>query len=218
MAEMRVEIIIPAVLPGWWKDLAVKRYAKYASPCTILHGTDLSALDKLEDRPMAKLVLEKAAQAAARGADACIIDCFGDPGLELCVREIKIPVIGVGMAGMLVASGLLRKFAIITSEQAAVRAIQKNAIRYGVATHLYTVASIDIPPVEVPKRQDEVRERLVETAISLCEEVKVLLLGCTELAEYTDYLKPKLAAKNAKIINPIATAIKLAETRAILGV
>jgi allantoin racemase len=60
-------------------------------------------------------VVETIASAADDGApDACLIACFGEPGLLAARRRFAFPVVGMAEASMLTAMQLGGKFAILT--------------------------------------------------------------------------------------------------------
>jgi len=217
---MNIEILIPVALPEAWRRVAVARYAKYALPDTTFQGRDLSGskISAIDYHSAPKAIVEIARLAEAGGADACIIDCFTDPGLEECSTALRIPVVGVGQAGMLFAHAAARRFAIITSEEDVIRFIEENAARYGVASHLHFIASIDMPFNEIPDHADVALNRLEQIGKSLLDEVTTFVLGCTELAEMSDALCQRLRQLNpdVRVINPLEAATHLAETQVLL--
>jgi len=90
---MKIEILIPVALPENWRKVAVARYAKYASPSTVLHGTDFTGLLEggMNYSQAPRLVLRNALKVEENGADACIINCFTDPALGECSSRLEIP-------------------------------------------------------------------------------------------------------------------------------
>lgn len=219
---MKIEILIPVALPENWRKVAVARYAKYASPSTVLHGTDFTGLLEggMNYSQAPRLVLRNALKVEENGADACIIDCFGDPALAECSSQLQLPVVGVGMAGMHLAFAVSESFAIITSEGSIITEIEANAHRYGVTSRLHSVSAIDVPAAEILSNSEEVMRRLVQMSKNLLDAAPTLILGCTELAEMAGPLRQKLRllTPGVRVINPILPAIRLAETRVMLGV
>lgn len=217
---MNIDILIPVALPEAWRRVAVARYAKYALPDTTFRGRDLSGakISVIDYHSAPKAIVEIARQAEAGGADACIIDCFTDPGLEECSTALKIPVVGVGQAGMLFAHAVAQRFAIITSQDDVIRIIEKNASRYGTATHVHSIASIDMPFNEIPHHAQVALDRLEQIGKSLLNEITTFVMGCTELAEMSDALCQRLRRLNPKVrvINPLEAATHLAETQFLL--
>lgn len=218
---MKIEILIPVALPETWQKVAVDRYAKYASPSTALHGTDLTGLieGSMNYSQAPRLVLRNALKAEENGADACIIDCFTDPALGACSSQLEIPTVGVGMAGMIFAFAVSKSFAIITSESKITSLIEANAHRYGVTSRLQSVTSIDIPVEAIPKNLEKTMSRLLTAAKKLLGRTSTFVMGCTELAEMAEPLCQELRLLEARtqVINPIGAATRLAETRVMLG-
>lgn len=218
---MKIEILIPVALPETWQKVAVDRYAKYASPSTALHCTDLTGLieGSMNYSQAPRLVLRNALKAEENGADACIIDCFTDPALGACSSQLEIPTVGVGMAGMIFAFAVSKSFAIITSESKITSLIEANAHRYGVTSRLQSVTSIDIPVEAIPKNLEKTMSRLLTAAKKLLGRTSTFVMGCTELAEMAEPLCQELRLLEARtqVINPIGAAMRLAETRVMLG-
>lgn len=218
---MDIDILMLMALSKDRREIVVGRYARYALPDTVFRGRDLGdiGIEKMvyDDSPVGILTI--AAHAEEDGADACIIDCFTDPGLEEASHKLNIPVIGVGQAGMLLAHAIRRRFAVITTEEAIARKIRENAMHYGLASNLHSVSAIDIPFDQVPKRVDEMLERLARVGKDLLSEVVTLVMGCTELAElsarFCEILKEH--QPNVQVVNPLTAATRLAETIVLSG-
>ncbi len=217
---MNIDILIPVALPEAWRRIAVARYAKHALPNTTFRGRDLSGYktSTIDYHSAPEAIVEIARQAEAGGADACIIDCFTDPGLEECSTTLRIPVVGVGQAGMLFAHAAAQRFSIITSEDDVISMIEKNASRYGTATHIHSIVSIDVPFNEIPHHAQLALNRLEQIAKELLDEVTTFVMGCTELAEMSNALSRRLRKLNpeAQVINPLKAATHLAETQFLL--
>jgi len=217
---MNIDILIPVTLPEAWHRVAVERYAKHALPNTVFRGRDLSGskIPVINYHSAPKAIVEIARQAEGGGADACIIDCFTDPGLEECSTTLRIPVVGVGQAGMLFAHAAVQRFSIITSEEDVICIIEKNASRYGTATHLHSIVSIDMPFNEIPHHTQVALDRLERIGKALLDEVTTFVMGCTELAEMSAVLCQRLRRLNpeVQVINPLEAATHLAETQFLL--
>ena len=59
-------------------------------------------------------LIRKARDAEEQGADAIVIDCLGDPGLDAVREAVGIPVVGPGEAAFHLACTLGHKFGVIT--------------------------------------------------------------------------------------------------------
>jgi len=216
-----VNILIPVRLPDWWRELAIERYAKHTSKETDVVGIDLTPeqQEQLTDDRLPGFLLENARVQEAVRADAHIIDCFSDPGLALLSQELTGPVVGVGQAGLWFAHGRFHRFAVITSERGSAERIRGNAARSSLDHRLEDVLSIDIPAGEIPGASDRAFNAVAELAQGLSDRVDGLVLGCTELVEFTPRLETRLAGgrkARIRVVNPIAVAIRLAELRILL--
>ena len=218
---MKIELIIPYVLTEDWIMMAVNRYVPFAHSSTELHGVDLSdaAPKEVTAENTPQLVVERALRAQEEGADACIVDCFYEAGLEESRAVLKIPIIGAGEAAMLFAYGLRAPFAVLTSDQEGIAVVPEHARRYGFDSRLHSVVSIDLPWQEIPERPEEALSKMEEEALMLDSTVQTVVIGCTDLAAMSRPLQDNLMAKNRdiKVVNPIAAAIGLAEMRVALG-
>jgi allantoin racemase len=173
-----------------------------------------------DEAKAAQLIVKNALKAEEDGVDACIIDCFYDRGIEECSSALRIPVVGVCMAGMLLAYSMPGKFAVITTEKTGIPRIESNAHRYGVASKLQSVVSIEYPWQEIPTHSEEVAQLLVQAGKELVSVASTFILGCTDLSNMADPLREELRslAPNVRVIDPILPAIHLAEIRATVEV
>lgn len=101
----------------------------------------------------------------ARGdlaADAILLGCFGEPGLE-AVREISpVPVLGMLEASVLCALQLGERFAIVTPGLRWPRMIEERLHALGVAHHCLEIVPVRVEDLALPLRQEQVSERLME--------------------------------------------------------
>ena len=211
---MKIKILIAVELPEQWFEKAVGRYAKWSLPDTGCSGYDPSYLNNEVEDP-GKLVMEMASRAKEEGADGCIIDCFGDPGLEKSRNKVDIPVVGVGEQGMFFARTLGSEFGMITSDDSALEDIKKNANFYGLGENMKRASSISVPAEEVPNKLKKVKGLLLDEALKFPRDISTIVLGCTELAELAPGLTRSLRkeGRNVLVINPIMITVRQLETR-----
>ncbi len=218
--RMKLHVLIPVSLPEHWRRTALERYRCFVDPRTQVEGTDLSRKQqtRADGGALTEVLLENGRQAEAQGTSACIIDCFGDPGLAELGTALKCPVVGVGHAGMHHAYGLGVPFGVVTSEQSVVGEIEANAERYGFASRLVRVGAIGISAAEVPSRRLEAVSKLREWAEELAGQCGLVVLGCTELATLGAEVEAQVSpdAGMPRWVNPIGAAVGLAQTRVLL--
>ena len=212
---MDIRVLIPVELSGEWFDKAVRRYGKWCLPGTTCRGYDPTCIEADVPDDWGVSMVKMANRAESDGADGCILDCFTDPGLEECRQAVDVPVFGVGEQGMFFARTLSQKFGMITSDDSALGEIEENAERYGLGDNLVKTGSISIPATEIPDNLDQVKDRLLDEALKIPDEVSTIVLGCTELAELAPHLFSELQRKGREVfvLNPIMVTIRQLETR-----
>ena len=72
----------------------------------------------------------------ARDADAFVIACFDDTGLEAARCATPAPVIGIGEAAFHMASLIAAKFSVVTTLSRSIVPIEHNLERYGLRVSL----------------------------------------------------------------------------------
>jgi allantoin racemase len=78
------------------------------------------------------------------GADAYLIGCFGDPGLD-AIREVTdAPVVGIGEATYRAMASVSRRFAVITTLRRGIPELVEGMDRYGVASRCVGVLASEI--------------------------------------------------------------------------
>ncbi|GAA3526053.1 aspartate/glutamate racemase family protein [Nocardioides daeguensis] len=165
--------------------------------------------------------LRGVAAAEADGADAVVIDCMGDPGVEAARELVTVPVMGPAQAAMHVAAMLGHSFSVLATQEAVVPMLHDLARRYGVAERLCSIRAVDIPVLEL---EDAARLRgaLLDAALDAVVQdgAHVLVLGCTGMAGFAAELSAALADRGhpgIPVVDPITAALRLAEAIAGMG-
>ncbi len=81
---------------------------------------------------------------AGAGADAIVIACFDDTGLEAARCATDVPVIGIGEAAFHVASLIAERFSVVTTLARSIAPIQHNLARYGLASRCARVRASEV--------------------------------------------------------------------------
>jgi len=214
-----VNILIPVSLPDWWEELAIGRYRAHAGGDTHVTGAALTNVQQeaAVGGCLADVLYDNAQAAEQDGAGVHVIDCFGDPVMAELRDRLERPVTGVGHAALHFAYGFSHSFAVITSEALGVNEIVEHACAYGVAERLTECLAVDIPAAEIPDRAEETLERLESVAVSLGVPPQMIVLGCTELAEFTTQLQQRMRRQGVQtvVLNPLIAAIRWAEAAAL---
>jgi allantoin racemase len=75
----------------------------------------------------------------ARDADAFVIACFDDTGLEAALCATLAPVIGIGEAAFHMASLVAAKFSVVTTLSRSIVPIEHNLAKYGLLSRCAAV-------------------------------------------------------------------------------
>lgn len=149
-------------------------------------------------------------------ADAVIIACFDDTGLDAVRCAVDVPVVGIGEAAYHAASFLSCRFSVITTLRRSVPGIEDNLTRYGLAKRCTHVRATEIPvlaleegdPATLAKIEDEIRCSIDE------DQSEAIVLGCAGMADLMQRLSDKFGLP---VIDGIACATTFAEALAATG-
>ena len=154
-------------------------------------------------------VLEEVSKASADGADAIIIACFDDPGLDQARASVSIPVLGIGEAGFHAAMLLAGRFSVVTTLPVAIPALEENLAHYGMAG---ACAKVRAAGVKVLDLEDEhsgaVAKVSAEIARAKAEDgVGAIVLGCAGMADLAARFE---AGHGLKVIDGVGAAAAFA--------
>ena len=219
---MKIGVVLPTSNP----DLLAGRQALYARWAR--HGTEVSArlLDErvpVEADPSDGFVLpeilQQITEAEQDTADAVIIDCMEDPGVEEGRRLVNIPVIGPGHAAMTLAAALGYKFSILYPLQ------QTTLIERMVAHHhismLASIRYLSCGLEGILSSDSTTLTVLEQTALAAIIEdgAHVIIPACTLTSHLAQQLQERLREKGypVPVVDGPSTAVKLAEALVDLG-
>ena len=155
-------------------------------------------------------MLTQIAAAEAEGAQATVLACFDDPGLDAAREVAAGPVIGICQAGVQAAMILAKRFSIITTLPRSVPAIEDLVDRYGAHRHCRKVRSINLPVLALESdRSHAYAMLLAEIARARDEDgAEAVVLGCAGMSDLAEKLT---AETGVVVIDGVTVAIKLAE-------
>ena len=160
-------------------------------------------------------ILQAVRDADKSGADACLISCFGDPGLEAAREIAQIPVIGAAETSMHLAATLGHRFSVVTVLPEVKPRMWNRAQIYGLASRIASIRDIQMPVLDLDKDRQEIKQRLVEQSKIAIEKdgAQVIALGCTGMVGMAASLKQDLwaAAYEVPVIDPVHAMVKFAE-------
>jgi allantoin racemase len=161
-------------------------------------------------------LLKEIFEAERNGADAHIIACFDDTGLDAARAIASKPVIGIGEASFHAASLVAHSFCVVTTLSCSAPIIEDNIQRYGFGRRCRQVFATDIPVLELENPESRAADRIsdfIEKSIQLGAEAVVL--GCAGMAEFAAELQEK---HKLPVIDGVSAAVGLAEMLVKCGI
>ncbi|MFC8503583.1 aspartate/glutamate racemase family protein [Pedococcus sp. NPDC057267] len=149
-------------------------------------------------------------------ADAFVLACFGDPGLDAAREAASRPVIGIAEAAMKTASLLGRSFSVVTTLSRTVGRAWDLARVYGLERQCAGVHACDIPVLEL----EEDRDRTYAVILSFAKTAMAqdgsdaVVLGCAGMAGLPELLTAELGVP---VVDGVAAATVMAEGIVRLG-
>lgn len=200
-------------------DLLLAAGTKVASPGTVLvPATAPRGVPYIATRAEAQIggaiALEMLAEAEA-GIDAAIIAAFGDPGLFGARELFTFPVVGLAEAAMLTACMVGRRFAIVTFAAALAPWYEECVAMHGLGARCAGIRTLDGSFQSISEVQSEKEDLLVALANRAVEQdgADVVILSGAPLAGLAAKVRERISVP---VIDPIAAAVRQAETLAVL--
>jgi allantoin racemase len=154
--------------------------------------------------------------AKAPDADAFVIACFDDTGLEAARCATQAPVVGIGEAAFHMASLIAEKFSVVTTLSRSIAPIERNLVKYGLAARCVKVRASDVPVLALEDPDSPAYATIRgEIARALEEDrAEAIVLGC---AGMTDLARDLERAVGVPVLDGVACAMALAESLVRLG-
>ena len=155
-------------------------------------------------------------QIRARPADAYVIACFDDTGLDAARSIAPGPVVGICEAAMHVATLVAGSFSVVTTLGRSVPVVEHLARKYGFAHHMRRARAAEVPVLALEDPASDARAKLcAEIGRALAEDrPEAIVLGCAGMADLARDLSVEFGLP---VIDGVAAAVKLAEGLAALG-
>lgn len=214
---MKSIYIINPVINKEAERLTLKEAEAFVTSDTQLHVVSIdkgpASIECRYDEAMAvPYILQKVKEIEDK-ADAIIINCFLDPGVDAAREITDVPIIGPGTSTMALAQLLGHNFSVVTVLSRLAPIIEELAAKLG-TTRLVSVKAIDIPVLELKDRAKTI-EKLTEESIKATEKdgAHVIVLGCTGMAGLAEQLKLGLAKQGYEVpvLDAAIISLKIAE-------
>ena len=146
----------------------------------------------------------------APDADAYIIACFDDTGLDAARCITDAPVIGIGEAAFHMATLIAGQFSVVTTLSRSIPAIESNLVRYGLRTRCAKVRASDVPVLELEAPGSSARQRISDeiSAAIRDDRAEAIVLGC---AGMTDLACSLWQEHGIPVLDGVTCAVKLCE-------
>lgn len=160
-------------------------------------------------------LLAEIRRAEADGADAAVIACFDDTGLDAARAMAGIPVIGICEAAMVTVGFIAKRFTVVTTMERSRVPIEELSHRYGMS-HRARVRAANISVLSLEDPQSGARDKLrSEITRAIAEDhAEAIVLGCAGMADLARSLSLEFGMP---VIDGVAAAVKQAETLVALG-
>ena len=148
--------------------------------------------------------------------DGVLIGVSTDPALGAARALLPVPVVGMTEAALLTACMLGGRFGLITFSLASAPGYREAVERYGLASRLAGLGTIDIPLAEAYAKREALTDAIVETADALIESegAEVLILCGAAAAGLPAGLQPHVPVP---LLDGIVCGVRLTEAMIRLG-
>ncbi|AMY01625.1 aspartate/glutamate racemase family protein [Mesorhizobium ciceri] len=149
-------------------------------------------------------------------ADAVIIGCFDDTGLDAARCTTRAPVLGIGEAAFHMASLIAGRFGVVTTLRQSIPSIEQNLIRYGLSVRCTGVRACDVPVLELERPNSNAHDRIAkEIKRSIDEDgAEAIILGCAGMADLALALTHQVGVP---VLEGVSCAVRLCEGLVHLG-
>ncbi|WP_367116821.1 aspartate/glutamate racemase family protein [Bauldia sp.] len=138
------------------------------------------------------VVLPLARRISSTPADAYVIGCFSDPGLNLARETTDRPVVGIAESAFLLAMGLGYRFGIVAILETSIPRHMRLIRSLGLEDRLAGDRAIGFGVAELAD-EDRVIGRIVEVGTQLREDgADSVILGCASMGRYRPRLEQSL--------------------------
>ncbi|SIQ20400.1 allantoin racemase [Rhizobium sp. RU33A] len=160
-------------------------------------------------------LLVEIAKAEREGADAIVIACFDDTGLDAARALAGIPVIGICEAALSATSFIAQRFSIVTTMERSRLPVEHLVHRYGMGGRC-KVRAADVPVLSLEDPNSNARDRLrSEISAALKDDrAEAIVLGCAGMADLTAALRQEFGVP---VVDGVAAAVKQAESLVAQG-
>lgn len=160
-------------------------------------------------------LLAEIARAERAGAQAAVIACFDDTGLDAARSMASIPVLGICEAALALASFVAARFTVVTTSERSRVPVEELVRRYGMAERARVrVVGVPVLALEDPtsgaagRLRDEISKALEH------DHAEAIVLGCAGMSDLSATLQREF---DVPVVDGVGAAVKQAEALIALG-
>ncbi len=150
------------------------------------------------------------------GADAFVIACFGDPGLQAAREVTDKPVLGIAESAIAAAKMIAPYFSIVSVLDRSRKVTEDVVNNYGAAPFCRSIRSTGLSVLEFGSDPHKGLQALAEQSRRAIREdgAECILLGCAGFVDFVDQLKGELGVP---VLDGVMPAVKFAEALVKMG-
>jgi allantoin racemase len=216
---MRIRVINPNTTAAMTATTAAAARAAAAPGTTIEEITSETGPISIEGYYDEALCLPGLLRAVAAGetagADAHVIACFDDTGLDAARQLARAPVVGIGEAAYHAATLIAHRFTVVTTLSRSIPVLEANLLKYGFERR-GRVRAAEVPVLALEDTGSDARARIdaeIRRALEV-DRAEAIVLGCAGMAKLARELS---VAYGCPVIDGVGAAVKLAEMLVALG-
>lgn len=209
---MNIVVVNPNVTASMTRSISVAAQRAAAPDTTIIAVEPRTGPEAIEgpfDGALAVPPMLKTMASCVAEADAYVIACFDDTGLDAARALTNRPVVGIGEAAFHAVNLVAHSFCIITTLARSVPIIEDNVRRYGFGHRCRKVFATDIPVLKLERADSGAAAKIsehIQAAKALGAEG--IALGCAGMAEFAHSLQQQ---HGLPVIDGVGAAVGLAE-------
>jgi len=220
---MRIHIVVP-ITSDSFNDQITEEARSFLGDDVGLEVSCLrygpASIESFYDEVLAgPAILSEVVQAAAGGADAVFITCFGDPAVPAARELVDIPVVGGFEPAVSTALNLGERFSVVTVLENVVPMISGLATRMGIAGRMASVEVIDTPVLELHDGEMLLKGLFEASCRALSAGADALVLGCTGMLGVAAALQARLESERVSVpvVDPTGAALGMLLTMHSMG-
>ncbi|WP_423918814.1 aspartate/glutamate racemase family protein [Candidatus Poriferisodalis sp.] len=220
---MNIHIIVP-ITSDSFNELIAQEARSFLGPDIEIEVSCLTSgpasIESFYDEALAGPgIVSETMRAAAAGADAVFITCFGDPAVPAARELVDIPVVGGFEPAVATALNLGERFSVVTVLENVVPMISGLATRMGIRDRMASVEVIDTPVLELHDGDALLDSLTAASHSALDRGADVLVLGCTGMLDVAAALQSRLESERVRVpvVDPTGASLGLLLTLQSMG-